>query len=464
MLNTPVASCRASGRERDSTTSPFIDVHTRPLDDLPSSAGRVAYILLSTFIALALVGLFGCHQSTTTASGPLPQRGYLWQRAWNPAVLAAVQEADKRMDGIVIIGAEILWNSSTPATNRANVDWPTLKNAQKPIALVLRVAPYPGPFLEDDSTANYITGVAKSLITDATAHGLTVSEFQLDFDCAQKKLSGYSLWVKAVRAAVLPTRFVVTTLPAWLDEPEFSHLVRLADGYVLQVHSVPISSQAGQSFLLDTGLARKWIQKASGLGVPFSVALPTYRCLAGYDRFGKLMGVVMDSVDLAWPPGTRTLEFSTDSDDTAALVKEWLSRRPRELKELIWYRIPVATDQRNWRWPTLTAVMAGRKPAHKLQAVQRGDNPIDISVKNSGEADKQVSVRVTVTWTGASIVAFDALPGWTVIAKNGRAVFTRIDGSPMELPPGNERSVGWLRFDHVVSASLVAEESLVGGH
>lgn len=172
----------------------------------------------------------------------------------------------------------------------------------------------------------------------------------------------------------------------------------------------------------------------------------------------------MDSVDLAWPPGTRTLEFSTDSDDTAALVKEWLSRRPRELKELIWYRIPVATDQRNWRWPTLTAVMAGRKPAHKLQAVQRGDNPIDISVKNSGEADKQVSVRVTVTWTGASIVAFDALPGWTVIAKNGRAVFTRIDGSPMELPPGNERSVGWLRFDHVVSASLVAEESLVGGH
>ena len=184
---------------------------------------------------------------------------------------------------------------------------------------------------------------------------------QLDFDCAQKKLSGYSLWVKAVRAAVLPTRFVVTTLPAWLDELEFSHLVWLADGYVLQVHSVPISSEVGQSFLLDTGLARKWIQKASGLVIRFPVALPTYRCLAGYDRFGKLMGVVMDSVDLAWPPGTRTLEFSTDSDDTAALVKEWLSRRRRELKELIWYRIPVATDQRNWRWPTLTAVMAGTK-------------------------------------------------------------------------------------------------------
>ena len=71
----------------------------------------------------------------------------------------------------------------------------------------------------------------------------------------------------------------------------------------------------------------------------------------------------MDSVDLAWPPGTRTIEFSTNSDDTATLVKEWLSARPAELKEIIWYRIPVATDQRNWRWPTLTAIMAGRKPA-----------------------------------------------------------------------------------------------------
>jgi Protein of unknown function (DUF3142) len=430
----------------------------RPLDNPPSVAGPLADILLSAFIALTLVGLFGCHRSKTTASGPLPQRGYLWQRAWNPAVQAAVQEADKRMDGMVIIGAEILWNGSTPVTSRANIDWRTLKNAQKPIALALRVAPYPGPFSEDDSTANYITGVAKSLITDATAHGLTISEFQLDFDCAQKKLSGYSLWVKAVRAAVLPTRFVITTLPAWLNEPEFSPLVRLADGLVLQVHSVPISSHAEQSFLLNTDLARKWIQKAGSLEIPFSVALPTYRCLAGYDRSGKLVGVVMDGIDLAWPPGTRTLEFSTDANGTAALVNELLSTRPRELKELIWYRIPVATDQRNWRWPTLTAVMAGRKPAHKLQALQRGDNPIDISVKNTGEADKQVGARVTVTWTGASIVAFDALPGWSVIAKNDRAVFTRIDASPMELPPGNERSVGWLRFDKPANSVSVAEE------
>ncbi|HTD14378.1 MAG TPA: DUF3142 domain-containing protein [Chthoniobacterales bacterium] len=413
-------------------------------------------------IVLASFNLLGCHRSPPTVSGPISQRGYLWQRAWNPPVMTAVREAGKRMDGVIVIGAEIVWNDSSPRTIQANIDWPTLKHAGKPIALALRVAPYPGPFSRDDSTAKYISHVATSLITDASAHGLNVSEFQLDFDCAQKKLSGYSLWVEAVRAVVHPTRFVITTLPAWLNEPAFVPLVRLTDGYVLQVHSVPVSTQGGQSFLLNADLARQWTKKAARLGIPFSVALPTYRCLAGYDNNGKLLGVAMDSVDLAWPPGARTLEFSTDSDAAAKLVNEWLSARPAELKELIWYRVPVATDQRNWRWPTLAAVMAGRKPSHKLRSIQRGNNPIDLSIKNVGEADKQNGVKLTVTWFGESLVALDALPGWTVANEEGHAIFTRTNGMPLELQPGAERSVGWLRFDKNVEASSTAEEFSTG--
>ena len=91
----------------------------------PSAAGLLAKVTFAV-IALALTGLPGCHQSITTVSGPIPQRGYLWQRAWNPAVMAAVREAGKHLDGMVIIGAEILWNGSTPETIRANIDWPTL--------------------------------------------------------------------------------------------------------------------------------------------------------------------------------------------------------------------------------------------------------------------------------------------------------------------------------------------------
>src|SRR5258708_20480301 len=103
-----------------------------------------------------------------------------------------------------------------------------------------------------------------------------MSEFQLDFDCAQKKLSGYSLWVEAVRTAVRPTRFVITTLPAWLNEPAFVPLVRLADSYVLQVSSGSISSGAGQSFFLNTYLARPWTQNAAYARLPFPLSFPPY--------------------------------------------------------------------------------------------------------------------------------------------------------------------------------------------
>src|SRR5258708_12148 len=166
----------------------------------------------------------------------------------------------------------------------------------------------------------------------------------------------------------------------------------------------------------------------------------------------------MDSGDVGWARGSRAFGFSANSDDTATLVKEWLSARPAELKEVIWYRIPVATDQRNWRWPTLTAIMAGRKPIHSLQAVQRGDNPIDLSIKNMGGAGKKIGPKLTVTWTRDTHVSLEAFPGWTVAASKEHAVFTRVEKIPLELPPGSERSIGWLRFDRVANATCLAEE------
>src|SRR5439155_27099451 len=95
--------------------------------------------------------------------------------------------------------------------------------------------------------------------------------------------------------------------------------------------------------------------------------------------------VAMDSVQPPWPPDTRVLEFATNADEIAMLVKEWGRKRPRQLREIIWYRIPVATDLRNWRWVTLSAVMAGRKPPLQLVVAHAGENPIDLAIANTGE-------------------------------------------------------------------------------
>jgi hypothetical protein len=394
----------------------------------------------------AVIALTGCSRPDAKVSGSLPQRGYLWQREWTPAVIDALVAAERKMDGVVLLGSEVSFATKKPEIARASIDWGAVKRQTKHCSVALRIAPFAGPFREDDAAARAIADLAKQLLSDARAHDVNLEEFQFDFDCAQKNLGSYRTWLLALKPIVQPTRFVITVLPAWLNDSEFRKLVRDVDGYVLQVHSVPISAGTNAK-LSDARLAREWVRKAARFGIPFEVALPTYRCAAGYGPDGKLLSVAMDSVQPVWPPGTRVLEFGADADEIAALVNDWQKTRPPQLRELIWYRVPIATDTRNWCWPTLSAVMSGRLPEHKLNILQEGENPIDLSIFNAGEADEQLNANVTATWNGAGLTASDALAGWNVKSENGRAIFRVTASHGLRLPPGATRKIGWLRFD-----------------
>ena len=166
------------------------------------------------------------------------------------------------------------------------------------------------------------------------------------------------------------------------------------------------------------------------------------------------MGVAMDSVQPAWPPNTRILEFTTDADEMATLVQEWQRSRPPQLRELLWYRLPVPTDTRNWRWATLSAVMSGRKPLHRLEVSQEGENPIDLSIVNTGEADEQLDVVVTATWKNTALMSLDALTGWVVDLNRERAVFAPAPGHRTRLAPGEKRKIGWLRYEQPATLQL----------
>ena len=408
-------------------------------------------------ILLAYALFASCRpQSSDT---PLLQRGYLWQRNWTQAVAAAATDADRQMDGVVVLGADIHWNADRPSAIRANLSWQTLKSLKKPVALALRIEPYPGPFIERDLAATTIVNEATMLIQAAKAHRLNLSELQLDFDCPQRKLAGYEIWVHAVRTAIRPIKLVLTTLPAWLDERDFPDLIRQSDRYVLQVHSIPTGHWTGHEVLCDPALARSWVAKAGNLGRPFDVALPTYRCTAGYDPTGNLLGVAMDSVEPVFPPGTRLLEFDSDADALARLVRDWHKARPENLEGVIWYRLPVSTDRQNWRWPTVIAVMEGRIPLHHLEVSRQGGNPADLSISNNGEADVPVNCTVTVTWEGGSLIAFDALPGWSIHAEPGRALFRSNSTRGLRLPPGTRIDIGWLRYDRTLPLALQVSET-----
>jgi hypothetical protein len=391
----------------------------------------------------ALLLLAGCKRTGPIISGPLPQRGYLWQRNWTPAVRDALRQAQGRMQGVVLLGAEIEWTDDQPRVVRATIDWATVKAGGGSCSIALRVAPLRD--MASERALPAIAQAARSLLADTRGHGVAVREFQLDYDCAQRNLAAYRSWLHQLRPVVSPARFVITTLPSWLDEPGFESLVREADGYVLQVHSVPLKDGRAQT-LCDTGAARRWVTKAARLQRPFSVALPTYRCRAGYSRAGKLLGIALDGVQPSWPPGTRALEFNSDATEIAALVNKWERARPSELQELLWYRIPVATDTRNWRWPTLRAVMSGRRPSRHFEVVREGENPVDLAIVNAGESDEEVPGDVVAISEAGHLLAAEALAGWEVKRERGRALFSVAPGHRLRLPPGARRQIRWLRY------------------
>ncbi len=403
----------------------------------------------SRFPIFLLLLLTACHHDDLSST-PLPQRAYIWQRDWTPAVSEAAKHADSsKLDSLILFGAEIVWDHGKPKPVRCSIDWPTVRGLQKPVSIAMRIAPFPGPFAEHDAITQTLTDTASSLLTKLNEEHIPCAEFQLDFDCAQKKLAGYALWLKTLRAAIKPTRFVITTLPTWLDEPEFTKLLNHTDSYVLQVHSVPPSRPAAHAFICEPDRARSWVRKAATIGHPFDVALSTYSAVVGYDETGKLRGIALDAAQPSWPAGTHLMHLDSDAEALSALASEWRSAHPSLMRGLLWYRLPVATDQRNWRSRTFDAVVEGRPLKHQLTAQITEGPPNDLTLINEGDLDEDFTGQIIVQWPNDPPEASDALPGWSLHLQDHQAIFQPKQAS--RLQPGAKRSIGWLRFQQRAS-------------
>ena len=423
-------------------------------------------VRISSFgaVLVLILALSACRESEPvpsntrtpyTAPAPLLQRAYVWQRDWNAPVAASLAEGRDVLDGCVVLGAEIEWRGGSPRAIKPRVDWAALRTFGKPVSVAMRIAPSSGPFSETGDATDTLTTTARELVADAQSAGVSLAEFHLDFDCPQKKLAGYAHWVRAIRRAVEPVPLVITTLPSWLPEPDFPTLVKEAGAYVLQVHSISSPRGDEKTMICDPVEARQWVAKASKLGLPFEIALPTYRSVVGYSPEGRLLGVVSDSVRPTWPPGTLLKEYATDPGAMAGLVADWQKQRPAQCRGLMWYRLPVATDENNWRWPTLRAVIAGRAPTASWKVRVEGtdsllpgkSNPADFVLMNDGETEGPPECSIVARWDGDATPVAEALPGWQVKVEAHQATFFRTVENQRRLLPGEECAIGWLRLE-----------------
>jgi hypothetical protein len=378
----------------------------------------------------------------------MPQEAYVWQRNWTQEVVSAVKRSQETLDGFTVLAGEIGWRDGKPVFKKINVDFEALKKCRRPVGLALRIGAFSGPFAADDSVAQKILDIVKSILSGAEASGVVVRELQIDFDCAESKLDGYRIWLNAIRAATRPVPVRITALPSWLKRVEFKALATEAGAYVLQVHSVE-SPQGSGIRLCQPERAREWVAAAGSLGIPFRVALPTYACLVAFDTQGQLLGVSSEGPLPAWPPDARVCDSRADAGEMAELVQQWTAERPRCMTGIIWYRLPVESDTLNWRWKTLTAVIQGRVPKSAMRVEVTGTTPTDLTLVNDGEADGRFPASVEVRWETGKLAAGDAVGGYAFErqAPDGVCFRASPELARERLSPGGRHVIGWLRLE-----------------
>ena len=429
-------------------------------------------IVVATVIAV----WFLAARSGPHVSGPLRQEIYVWQHAWTEPVRIAVEQHGTNFSALDVLRAEVSWKDKKPQATRVAVDYATLAKTQRPIGIALRIGLYLGPFagapvsaparspnpsnhagLESgvpsgsgEAVTSFLCDLAASLVANARTNRVNLSELQIDFDCAESKLDGYRVWVEAIQRRVAPLPVTITALPSWLNAGAFKRLAAVATNYVLQVHSVERPRSFAASFTLcDPRAARRAVERAGRIGVPFRVALPTYGYTFAFDASGKFLGLSAEGPRPNWPTNAQIRAVASDPIELAGLVRNWTASRPPAMCGVIWYRLPTSVDNFNWRWPTLGAILAGRVPREVLRVHTRrvGSGLVEISLANEGELDISSRLAVEVRWRNARLVAGDALRGFELADKSLSAARIQNRSHPGRIRTGEMLTLGWLRFD-----------------
>jgi hypothetical protein len=427
----------------------WLKSETRWNASLPARIARASEIVILA-LCVARISLFAApNNPSLQASGPLSHEAYVWQRAWTEPVRDAITQHASAFSGLTVLNAEVSWNDQQPQLIRVPLDYSILTNAPCPIGLALRIGPCPGSVATNDATTMFLSDAAASLIAEARSHRLAPRELQIDFDCAESKLDGYHAWVEAFCRKVAPVPVSITALPSWLERPAFKRLAVAANSYVLQVHSLQRPRALDAPFTLcDPAAARRAVERAAQIGVPFRVALPTYGYLTTFDAEGRFVGLSAEGPSKTWPAGIQLREVRANPQELAQLVQLWATNQPAAMRGIIWYRLPVADDNLNWRWPTLGAIVAGRSIRESVRVETRRVEPglVQIGLINEGELDISSRLSLRVRWHNARLVADDGLRDFELVEGRPSTVKFQTRIQPWRLPAGEKQIIGWLRL------------------
>jgi hypothetical protein len=365
-----------------------------------------------------------CDQLSRT---PLQHEAYIWQRAWSPAVTQAMEQSKPFLAGWRVLLAETTaqgdWREFSPSVS-------TSDQQGKTITAVVRID---GQRRLGD-TADLVEHLKRLIQAQPLSQW---SGLEIDYDCPTSSLDAYAAFVRQVRRMMPPEmRLSVTALPTWIPSRSLRGLLDAADASVLQVHSV-LDPHRG---LFDAHLASNWLAEYSKLTEkPFNVALPDYGSRVGWDSSGQLVSIVSEqSVPQDVPDQREILAKVRDVDDFLANVR---ASHARNLVGIVWFRLPIAGDQRIWSLHTLESIVRGQPIAdHRVFHVERDQvGAYQITLINDGSIDAPMPSVVR----SAPCLAADGLAGYFVTHTAGDLSFVRRDASIIRA--GQRVGVGWTR-------------------
>lgn len=382
--------------------------------------------------ALAVGCLVGCGERDEAPAAALKMEGYVWQSPDRAEVMAGAERAAAALDALRFRAAEMRWTGARLETEQVISD----KLPVQGCGLVVRIGASAATL---DWTSERRVEVAAVV---ARLAALGPREIQIDYDCPQSRLGLYRELLDDWRKAAGAVPLMPTALPSWLEGEGFAELARESPGYVLQVHSLQLPESPGEPVvLLDPEAARRAVAKAAALDVPFRVALPTYGCEVWFDDAGQVVEVVSEDEGPGFRPAGRSFAYA-DPAEAAALVAGWESEGLETLTGLVWYRIPVAGDRRNWRWETLEKVVSGEVPKAVVEVERASGGGVgDVVIVNRGDAPGRLPTSVLAR---GPVLAADAVGAYRPGPSKAGAEFVRRDEIWPWLEPGERTVIGWV--------------------
>lgn len=294
------------------------------------------------FLQLVVIFSVFCLTQTTHLNRILRQDVYIWQKKWVDALKPAIEQTMPYITGWRFLAGEY---EPDGQVIYPSVQFDLLQQTNLPLTAVYRfdrLRPLPS---SDE--------ILSLILQSPSYKRYHIHHIELDLDWPTSKLKLYIQLLQSLKTK-LPEdiELNITMIPDWMRSPVFPQLTEQIPNPVLQIHSVD-NPQVG---LFTTQNAFAYIQKMNRLTHhDFYIALPTYGLKIQATPTGNIYAIEGEN---DFKSGNFGKELYSDPQQVRSLINSLQENTPSHLKGIIWFRLPIANDKRNWSLDTWRAMIS----------------------------------------------------------------------------------------------------------